>query len=206
MALTPAVPEPADDMTSTNSEQHTSLNLQHFLLTELPGLFAKTAEERAGRRLQPRDGLPMEAIPSILEDVLQKAFRAYEAGGGELSTREASVASRTLLPETPTSLGYAMEQPTAYQHPQPTPLMGHSFSQGSYNNMDYVHDVSHTSHADDSGFMDASLFASGPPVNFNTFAPQYEREPWEAGFEMMGTGTFDADLNMANQYRNFRNN
>lgn len=190
-------------MVPTISEPHTSLNFQHFLLTEMPGLVTKTAEEHAGRHLQAHDGLSMEAIPRIIEEALHKAFRTWEAKGSELPTREASVASMTLLAETPTSLPY-LPQATAYPTPQPAAAMEHHFPQGHFGNANFASEVPHTSHAnDDSGFVEESFFVSGPPVHFNnTFPQQYGREPWEAGLGLMGAAEFETDLN--NHYRGFQ--
>jgi hypothetical protein len=192
-------------MVPTISEPHASLNFQHFLLTEMPGLVTQTAEEHAGRHLQAHDGLAMEAIPKIIEDALHKAFRTWEARGSELPTREASVASMTLLAETPTSLPY-LGQATAYPTPQPAAAMEHNFPQGHFGNTDFASEVPHASHTnDDSGFSEGSFFVSGPPVNFNnTFTPQYGRETWETGLGLMGPGTFEADMNMDGHYRGFQ--
>jgi len=197
-------PELADDMGPTTSESHVSFNFQHFLLNEMPTLFTRTAEEHAGRRLQPQEGLAMEDIPGIIGDALQKAFRAWEARGSELPTREASVASMSFLPETPTSLAYSFGQPTAYRDPQPN-TMDHSFPQGHFGNANFAVDTSHaTTAADDSGFAEDSFFTSAPPVNFDTFAPQYERPTWEPNLGLMGVGAFETDLNLGGNFRGFQ--
>jgi hypothetical protein len=192
-------------MMPVSSEAHASLNFQHFLLNEMPALFTQTAEEHAGRRLQARDALPMEAIPRILEDALHKAFRTWEARGSELPTREASVARTSFLPETPTSIAYSYGQVTAYQTPQPLPAMD-GFPQDHFGNADFTPEVSHAAHANDSGFGEGSFFTSAPPMSFNAFAaPQYERSPWDANLSMMDTGAFDADLSMGGHFRGFQN-
>ncbi|KAK4154092.1 hypothetical protein C8A00DRAFT_14760 [Chaetomidium leptoderma] len=196
--------EPAEDMIPTTSESHASLNFQHFLLTEMPGLFTRTAEEHAGRHMQAHDKLPMEAIPRIIEEALHKAFRTWEATGSELSTREASVASMSLLPDAASSLAYSFGQPTAYHTPQPAGSMEHSFPQDHFGNADFASEVPHPTHADDSGFADGSFFTSGPPVNFNTFSPQYQRGPWEASLGLMDSGAFEPDLGMGGHYRGFQ--
>ncbi|KAK4121982.1 hypothetical protein N657DRAFT_657481 [Parathielavia appendiculata] len=200
-------PEPAEDMVPTSSKLHASLRFQHFLLSEMPTLFTKTAEEHAGRRLQARDALPMDAVPRIIEDALHKAFRSWEARGSVLPTREASVASMSFLPETPTSLAYSYGQVTAYQTPQPIPApMNHSFPQGHFGNAEFPPQAPHASQADDSGFGVGPFFTSGPPINFNSFAPDhYERGPWEANLGLMGTGAFNADMSMGGQFRGFQN-
>ncbi|KAK4102416.1 hypothetical protein N658DRAFT_423491 [Parathielavia hyrcaniae] len=201
-------PEPTEDMVPTSSDSHASLHFQHFLLSEMPTLFTKTAEEHAGRPLQGRDSLPMDAIPRIIEDALYKAFRSWEARGSELPTRAASVASMSFLPETPTSLAYPYGQVTAYQTPQPIPAaMDHNFPQAHFGNSDFHPEPLHaSSRADDSGFGEGSFFTSGPPINFNTFAPDpYERTPWEASFGLMGTGAFTADMSMGGPFRGFQN-
>lgn len=196
--------EPAEDMVVPTSEPNVSLTFQHFLLTEMPGLVTKTAEEHAGRRLQAHDGLSMEAIPKIIEEALHKAFRTWETRGSELPTREASVASMTLLGETPNSLAY-LGHSTAYPTPQPAAAMEHNFSQGHFGSTDFASEVPHASHAnDDSGFAEGGFIVSGPPVNFNTFAPQYGRGNWEAGLGLMGPGTFETDMNMEGHYRGFQ--
>lgn len=170
----------------------------------MPDLFTQTAEEHAGRHLRPRDGLPMEAIPRIIQEALQKAFRTWEAGGSELPTREASVASRTFFPETPSSVSY-FPPATTYQTSQPATTMDDPFSQGHFGNAGFVTEVSHVSHADDSGFADGSFFTSGPPVNFNTFAPeQYERGTWGNDLDLMGGGTFESGLGIDGHFQGFR--
>jgi hypothetical protein len=196
-------PEAAEDMGPTTVESQVSFNFQHFLLSEMPTLFTRTAEEHAGRHLQSHEGLALEVIPGIIQDALQKAFRAWEARGSALPTREASVASASFLPETPTSLAYSFGQPTAYQTPQPTAPMDHSFPQGHFST-NFVSEVPHATHADDSGFAEDSFFTSGPPVDFNTFAPQYERGPWEPGLGLMGVGSLEPDLNMGGHFRGFQ--
>ena len=193
-------------MGPTTAESQVSFNFQHFLLSEMPTLFTRTAEEHAGRRLQSHEGLALEAIPGIIQDALQKAFRAWEAKGSALPTREASVASMSFLPETPTSLAYSFGQPTAYQTPQPAATMDQAFPQGHFNNTrtDFSCEIPHASHADDSGFAEDNFFTSGPPVNFNTFAPQYERGPWEPGLGLTGVGSLEPDLNMGSHFPGFQ--
>ncbi|SPQ24516.1 70b163b4-35a9-473d-9b67-890a8383f933 [Thermothielavioides terrestris] len=189
-------PEPAEDLAPTSSEPHVSLNFQHFLLTQMPGLFTSTAEEHAGRHLQAHEGLPMEAIPRIIEDALQKAFRLWQTQGSELPTREASVASMSFMPETPSSVTYTLAQSTSYQPAQAAVSMGQSFPHVNFPTPGFTPDVAHTSHADDSGFADGHFFSSGPPVDFNTFAPQYERSPWEASLSLLGEDLFQVDSNL----------
>jgi len=187
-----------------SSESQTSFSFQHFLLTEMPNLFTQTAEEHAGRHLRPHDGLPMEAIPRIIEEALHKAFRTWKARGSELPTREASVASMSFLPETPTSLSYTFAQPTTYQTPQPVAAMDNPFPQGHFSSAGFVADVPHVSHADDSGFADGNFFTSGPPVNVNTFAPEYERGAWENDLDLMGAGPFEPGLGVDGHFQGFR--
>ncbi|KAL2129005.1 hypothetical protein VTI74DRAFT_8359 [Chaetomium olivicolor] len=197
--------EVSEDLAPVSSESHESLNFQHFLLSQMPGLFTKTAEEHVGRRLRAQDGLTMDTIPRIIEDALQKAFRVWEARVGELPPREAAVASMSFLPGTPSTLGYNFTQPTAYQAPQPTVGIGHPFSSEDFNGGPaFANEVPHTSH-DDSGFAEGHFFTSGPPVDFNTFAPQFERGPWEIGLGLMGGGGFEADTNVGGHFRGFQN-
>ncbi|KAL1843956.1 hypothetical protein VTJ49DRAFT_6360 [Mycothermus thermophilus] len=211
-------PEPAEDMAPA-SELHINLNFQHFLLSEMPNLFTKTAEEHAGRTLHSHDALPMGAIQRIIEEALQKAFRTWESRGSEIPRRAASDASATLLPDTSTPLGYNLERSTAtYQPPLAAPVTTtmagnytHSAAHHQFGGMNFP---VHTTHADDSGFSEAGLFvtAAGPAIGFNAFAAaaaHYDREPWEAaaaaGFGgMSGAGGFDAQMNMGGAYRGFR--
>lgn len=199
-------PEPAEDLGPMSSESQVSLSFQHFLLTEMPRLFTRTAEEHAGRSLQTHDGLPMEAIPKIIEDSLHRAFRAWGTRGNDVPTREASVASMSFLPDTPNTLAYTFEQPTAYLTPQLSAGLDHSFSHQSLGTgAGFNSNLAHVSHADDSGFVEGSFFTSEPPADFSTFAPQYGRGTWEPGLGLMGGGTFEDDPSMGGHFRGFRN-
>jgi hypothetical protein len=179
----------------------------------MPSLFAKTAEEHAGRHLQAHEVVPMDAIPRIIEGALHKAFRVWEArGNSEVPTSEASVASMSFMPETPTSLTYALGQPApaaaAYHHPrQPTPVMQHGFPQGGHftGGARFPAEVQqHTTQADDSGFEENVFFTSGPPVDLSAFAPQYQRGPWDASLELLGAGSFEADGSLGAHFRVFQ--
>ncbi|KAL2268800.1 hypothetical protein VTJ83DRAFT_3646 [Remersonia thermophila] len=214
-------PEAAEDM-SPSSELHINLNFQHFLLSEMPSLFTRTAEEHAGRTLHSHDVLPMGAIQGVLEEALQKAFHMWQGRGSEIPRRAASDASFTILAETPTSLGYTHEGSTAaYQPPLPAPattaVTGNytlSAAHPPFGNMDFpVPNMPHTTHADGSGFAGAGLFvtAAEPAVGFNAFPPpaaHYGREPWEptgSGFGgMSAAGGFNTQMDMGGGYRGFR--
>ncbi|AEO59781.1 hypothetical protein MYCTH_2308309 [Thermothelomyces thermophilus ATCC 42464] len=198
-------PEAADDMAPANSESHVNLQFHHFLLSEMPALFTRTAEEHAGRPLQAQEGLTMEAIPGIIEDALRKAFRAWEARGSDLPTREASVASMSFLPETPASLAYNFNQSTRTQQDAQPQAMEHGYSQSHYGNANFAVRASQTTtNPDDSGFADGSLFMSGPPVNFNTFAPEYGRAAWDSDFGLLGVGSYGTDVNHGTHFQGFQ--
>ncbi|KAK4235895.1 hypothetical protein C8A03DRAFT_17418 [Achaetomium macrosporum] len=198
-------PEPTDDLAPVSSEPRLSLDFQHFLLSEMPGLVTKTAEEHAGRRLQAHEGLPMEAIPRIIEDALRKAFRAWDATSSHLPTREASVASMSFLSETPPpSLAYSFGQSTAYPSPQPPAAINHNFPNGQFSTTDFTPEIGHAASADDSGFTEDMLFTSGPPVDFNAFASQYGRAPWEGGLGVMDMGSFESQSGVGGQFRGFQ--
>ncbi|KAL2263204.1 hypothetical protein VTK26DRAFT_7778 [Humicola hyalothermophila] len=201
-------PEPAEDIVPGLSESHGSLGFQHFLLTEMPRLFTRTAEEHAGRQLQSHEALPMAAIPKIIEESLQKAFRTWEARGSEVPHGEASIASMNLLPEVvPTTLSYTLNEPsTGFQTSMLSAGMNHGFSHQSLGSSSaaFTPDLGHTAHADDSGFVDANFYASEPPVDFNTLAPT-TNGGWEAGLGLTGTNTFESHMVMGHNFRGFRN-
>ncbi|KAH6847597.1 hypothetical protein B0I37DRAFT_147976 [Chaetomium sp. MPI-CAGE-AT-0009] len=198
-------PEAAEDMGPTTTESSVSFNFQHFLLSELPTLFTRTAEEHAGRRLQAHEGLALEAIPGIIEGALHKAFRTWEARGSELPAGEASVALMSFLPETPASGAYSFGQSAAYQTPQSAATTDHSFSQSQFRNTNFGVEAPYdVTSADDSGFADGSFFTPEPPLDFNTFAPQDERGMWEPSLGIMGGGVFGGDLNMAGHFGGFQ--
>lgn len=75
-------PEYAEDLGPISAESSHSLNFQHFLLRQMPILFRQAAEEHMGRHIQAQEALVMEAIPSIIQDSLQKAFDQWEAASG----------------------------------------------------------------------------------------------------------------------------
>ncbi|KAK4247546.1 hypothetical protein C7999DRAFT_14431 [Corynascus novoguineensis] len=196
-------PEATDDMAPTSSESHASLHFQHFLLNEMPALFTRTAEEHAGRRLQAQEGLALETIPGIIEDALQKAFRAWETRGNELPTREASEASMSFLPETPTSLAYNFNQSTTYQDVPPQ-TMDTDFAQAHLGDTNFAIQALHTTSADDSGFSEGSFFTSAPPGNFSTFAPHYHRGTWESSLGLLGVSAFETDGSPGAHFQGFQ--
>ncbi|EAQ83474.1 hypothetical protein CHGG_09878 [Chaetomium globosum CBS 148.51] len=198
-------PEAAEDMGPKTAESSVSFNFQHFLLSEMPTLFTRTAEEHAGRHLQAHDELALGAIPRIIEDALHKAFRAWEARGSELPAGEASVALMSFLPETPGSSAYNFGQSTAYQTPQSAVTTDHNFSQSQFSNPNFSVEAphGHIANPDDSGFVDDTFFAPEPLLDFNNFVPQYERGAWEPGLGIMGGGAFGADLNPGDHFRGF---
>ncbi|KAK3292919.1 uncharacterized protein B0H64DRAFT_203301 [Chaetomium fimeti] len=197
-------PEAAEDMGPSTADSSVSFNFQHFLLSELPTLFTRTAEEHAGRRLQAHEGLALELIPGIIEGALHKAFRTWEARGSELPAGEASVALMSFLPDTPASAAYSFGQSAAYQTPQSAVTTDHSFSQSQFGNTNFGVDAPHVTSADDSGFADDTFFAPEPLLDFNNFAPQYDRGTWESGLGVMGGGAFPGDLNTGGNFGGFQ--
>lgn len=206
-------PEPAEDLTPTSSESHVSLLFQHFLLTEMPRLFTRTAEEHAGRHIQAHEALPMEAIPKIIEESLQKAFRTWEARGSEVPTREASVASMSFLPDPPpTTLPYGFDHhqsTTGYQTPLISAGMDHGFPHHQAlapTTAGFTPDLPHATHADDSGFVEGGgYYVSEPPAGFNTLATNNNGD-WETGMGMMGVDHgFGNQIGMGGGFRGFRN-
>ncbi|KAL2151166.1 hypothetical protein VTH82DRAFT_6264 [Thermothelomyces myriococcoides] len=199
-------PEAADDIAPATSEAHVNLRFQHFLLNEMPALFARTAEEHAGRPLQAQEGLALEAIPGIIQDALRKAFREWEARGSDLPRREASVTSISFLPETSPSLSRNFDQsPRTQQDAQPQRI-DHGYSQNQYGNASFavraVQTAQTATNPDDSGFAEGALFTSGPQV-FN-FAPGYGRTAWDPGFGLLGVGSYGADVNHQGHFQGFQ--
>ncbi|KAK4143397.1 uncharacterized protein C8A04DRAFT_28820 [Dichotomopilus funicola] len=187
-------PEVAEDLAPVTSDTHISLDFQHYLLTEMPGLFRRAAEEHAGRPLQQHEGLTMESIPSIMNDALQKAFQAWESRGRQFP-RPQSEDSMWLLSGTPSSPAYPFGQPNTYHAPQPAGQLSQPFLQPEFTSSAGLavggsHSVSMT---DDPGFGEG-LFPSAPPVTFDGLAPQYGRAPWEPSQGMMDIGPLEGDL------------
>lgn len=172
----------------------------------MPALFARTAEEHAGRPLQAQEGLALEAIPGIIQDALRKAFREWEARGSDLPRREASVASISFLPETSPSLSRNFDQsPRTQQDAQPQRI-DHGYSQNQYGNASFavraVQTAQTATNPDDSGFAEGALFTSGPQV-FN-FGPGYGRTAWDPGFGLLGVGSYGADVNHQGHFQGFQ--
>jgi hypothetical protein len=190
-------------MGPTAADSSVSFNFQHFLLSEMPTLFTRTAEEHAGRHLQAHDVLAVEDIPRIIEDALHKAFRTWEARGSELPAGEASVALMSFLPETPGSAAYSFGQSAAYQTPQSAVTTDHNFSQSQFSNPNFSVEAPQVTNPDDSGFADGTFFAPEPLLDFNNFGPQYERGAWEPSPGIMGGSAFGADLNPGDHFRGF---
>lgn len=206
-------PEVAEDLGPISSESRASLDLQHFLLTEMPRLFTQTAEEHAGRRIEAREGLPMESIPRIIEEALQKAFRAWEVGRGDrVPAREASIASMNFLQDTPASLTTSASASTssAYPYGQSSPFhnqqllagMDHGFTHSDFtSSAAFGSNIHQPSHIDDSGFDEGTFFTSAPSVSYDALAPQYARETW-AGMGL-GDGAF-GNPNLGSHFRGFQ--
>ena len=178
-----------------SGESVASLAFQHFLLAEMPGLFAQTAAEHAGRPLRADDGLRMEAIPSIIEEALRKGFDRWKAGGSELLIQDAAHVSNAFMPPTPTSLVTSVG--TGYHTPQPpVPTASHTFA-GYPSSTGFVPDTLQPTVGNYPGFYEDNLVPCAPPVHF----PQYDRSspngwPGEPDFNLTGTGQFETGWGM----------
>ncbi|KAK3306091.1 uncharacterized protein B0T15DRAFT_218187 [Chaetomium strumarium] len=194
-------PELTGDLAPVSSESRLSLAFQHFMLTEMPGLVTKTAEEHAGRRLQAYEGLPMEAIPRIIEDALRKAFQTWEATGSHLPAQEASETSSIFQSDTP-----PMSQPydwssAAYPSPQP-PAINSNFPNVPFSGTNFTPGPVHASSAGHSGFNPDMLLPPEPLGDIHAVSPQY---PWEGGLGVMDMGPFESQSSIGSHFRGFHN-
>jgi len=75
-------PEYSEDLGPISPESSHSFNFQHYLLTQMPGLFRQAAEDHLGRHIHAQETLTMAAIPTLIQESLQKAFDQWEAASG----------------------------------------------------------------------------------------------------------------------------
>ncbi len=172
-------------MTHLSTETQASLGFQHFLLAEMPGLFTRTAEEHANRRLQPRDGLAMEAIPRIIEEALRKAFTAWETRGASEGSVPGGWNSNSSPPD-PSSSSRSMR---SNHTPQPPPAIptseGYEYTPENMGVPSWVPNC-------------------GPPpiesevaVDWDQDMTQHDDAAWRAVMDMVGRGgPFESDLEM----------
>ncbi|KAK4217487.1 hypothetical protein QBC37DRAFT_260462, partial [Rhypophila decipiens] len=73
-------PEYTEDLGPISPEVRESLGIQHYLLVMMPELFRRAAEEYLGgqNQIQAGEVLRTEAISTIIQNSLNKAFREYE--------------------------------------------------------------------------------------------------------------------------------
>jgi hypothetical protein len=160
-----------------SSDAFVSFQFQHFLLTVMPGLFAQTAEEHAGRPLRAGDGLSMEAIPGIMKEALERAFGTWTERGSELPVHDAIVARRDLLegtsglpfhcigPTTPYPNHHQVGLPTTADSGLPSNIISPHFVPGLQ--LSYLHD----GHDLDRG----TMFPRGTAGGINHGVPAYEQ-------------------------------
>ncbi len=179
-----------------SGESAVSLSFQHFLLAEMPSLFAQTAAEHAGRPLRADDGLRMDAIPAIIEEALSKGFERWKAGGSELSMQDAARASIAFMPPTPTSLVHSGG--TGYHTPQPpAPAAIRNFIPNYPASTGFVSDSLQPTVGSYPGFHENNLVPCEPPVHYT----QYDLSsptgwPGETDFNLTGTGDFETGWSM----------
>jgi hypothetical protein len=170
------------------------------MLSEMPRLVTETAEEHAGRHLQAHEGLPMEAIPRIIEDALRKAFRTWEATGRRLPAQEASETSSIFQSETPPmSLPYDWSS-AAYPSPQP-PAINQNFPNAPFSGS-LTPNLGHPPSAGQPGFTPGMLLPSEPLGDIHAVSPPY---PWEGGLGVMDMGPFESQSSIGSHFRGFHN-
>ena len=157
----------------------------------MPGLFAQTAAEHAGRPLRADDGLRMDAIPRIIEEALSKGFERWKAGGSELPMQDAARASIAFMPATPTSLVHSVS--TGYHTPQPpAPPPSLNFMPDYPSSTGFVADTLQPTVGNYPQVYDDNLVPCEPPVHFT----QYDLSspsvwPGDHDFSVTGTGEFE---------------
>ncbi|KAM7193996.1 hypothetical protein V8F33_007502 [Rhypophila sp. PSN 637] len=78
-------PEYTEDLGPISPESRESLGIQHYLLVRMPELFRRAAEEYLGGQIQAGEVLRTEAISTIIQNSLNKAFREYEESNGRVT-------------------------------------------------------------------------------------------------------------------------
>ena len=119
-------PEYTQDMGPISFASRRNLDLQHWLLSELPRLFHETAQARVGKPIQPHDALAMKHIQTILDEALRQAFTTWEErsktqlpveSSPELSLGDdLDMSSGSFWSGTP---GFGTPDWTSFDHPSP---------------------------------------------------------------------------------------
>jgi len=168
-------------MTHVSSESQASLGFQHFLLSEMPGLFTRTAEQHVGRRLQAREGLAMDAIPRIIDEALRKAFTAWEARGSEVPGH-----GWNSSPHQPSTGSQSVHSHPTPQPPAiPTSSDGFEYPTGDMGLTGWEHCGPPT--------MESAI----PVDSLDQYTTQYDDPAWRAVLDMVARGgPVESDLDM----------
>ncbi|KAK3376976.1 hypothetical protein B0T24DRAFT_620209 [Lasiosphaeria ovina] len=167
-------PEFTEDLGPISSESKNNLGLQHFLLTQLPQLFRRTAEEHAGRFIQSHETLSMDSIPNIIEESLQRAFKAWEDTGNDVPRRAGSSMSFSETSITSPEVRREMPLvPNAYIPRQPIYEAMPAEATANYNwipqDMNGLFDNQQVPQNEDSGFVEESFLPTTSAGNYALF-------------------------------------
>ena len=191
-------PELAEDIKPASPESRNSMDFQHFLLVEMPGIFRQTAEVHAGRRIDDHETLTMDSIGFVITESINKAFQQWESSGFPVPRHlspasfvpESSVHASPSLPLDPPVVSSFVSEPMNYPT-FPEQAAADSFWSNQDPTIGFPPEMAQLpAHGHDSGYVEQQ--PTFPPVtheyNFSHvpgFDPGYSQggnfgcQPWE---------------------------